>query len=200
MSKSRLRNEVKRVTARQLEDKVVYANSGGHGLLAKLEEMTTAIERLNAKDEETTTAIERLTAETTTAIERLTAEDEQKTTAIERLTAKDEQKTAQLKEHQNEVTLLKGQVGRLIQSSEGYRAIRRRFLDVYQRDIKGIKEFKGSKAIQTGNLRALEGDALGDAVLFNHDGRSDSYLYRELYGLDFEQVLNFRMYTDDLLC
>ena len=189
MSKSRLRNEVKRVTARQLEDKVVYANSGGHGLLAKLEEMTTAIERLNAKDEETTTAIK-----------RLTAKDEETTTAIEHLTAKDEQKTAQLKEHQNEVTLLKGQVGRLIQSSEGYRAIRRRFLDVYQRDIKGIKEFKGSKAIQTGNLRAHEGDALGDAVLFNHDGRSDSYLYRELYGLDFEQVLNFRMYTDDLLC
>lgn len=163
LSKSRLGDEVERVTVRQL-DKLVYANSGGHGLLAKLEEMTTAIERLTAKDEQKTMQL------------------------------KEHQN--EIKEHQNEITSLKGQVGRLIQSSEGYLAIRRRFLDVYQRDIKGNEELKGSKAIQTGNLGAHEGDALGDAVLFEHDGRSDRRLYRELYGLDFGQVLEFRMYTD----
>ena len=78
----------------------------------------------------------------------------------------------------------------------------RRFLDVYKRDIKGIEELKGSKAIREGNLIAHEGDALGDAlgdaVLFDRDQRTDRSIYRELYGLEHQQVLDFRTYTDGL--
>ena len=52
--------------------------------------------------------------------------------------------------------------------------IRRRFLDTYQRDIKGKEELlKGSKAIRLGNIKAHEGDALGDATVFARDKRSD---------------------------
>ena len=45
---------------------------------------------------------------------------------------------------------------------------------------------------------AHEGDALGDAVLFDRDHRTDRSIYRELYGLEYEKVLAFRTYTDDL--
>lgn len=61
-----------------------------------------------------------------------------------------------------------------------------------------MEELKGSKAIREGNIIAYEGDALGDAMLFDRDQRTDRSIYRELYGLDYQQVLDFRTYTDGL--
>ena len=61
-----------------------------------------------------------------------------------------------------------------------------------------MKELKGSKAIREGNLIAHEGDALGDAVLFDRDQCTDRNIYRELYGLDHQQVSEFRTYMDGL--
>ena len=101
-------------------------------------------------------------------------------------------------EHQKEILSLKSHVRLLTQYSEGYLSIRRRFLDVYKREIKDMEELKGLKAIREGNLIAHEGDALGDAVLFDLDYRTDKGIYRELYGLDYKQVLDFRTYTDGL--
>ena len=62
-------------------------------------------------------------------------------------------------EHQKDIIALEGQVGRLIQASEGSTAI------------------------------AHVGDALADAFLFDQDNRSDTWLYRDLYGLEYRQVL-----------
>ena len=101
-------------------------------------------------------------------------------------------------EHQKEISSLKSHGRTLAQCSEGYLSIRRRFLDVYKRDIKDMEELKGSKAIREGNSIAHEGDALGDAVLFDRDQRTDLRIYRELYGLEYKQVLAFRTYTDGL--
>lgn len=83
-------------------------------------------------------------------------------------------------------------------TSEGYLSNRRQLLDEYKRDIKAMKELKGSKTIREGNLIAHEGDALGDAIVFDRDQRTDRRIYRDLYGLDHKQILNFRTYTDDL--
>ena len=109
-------------------------------------------------------------------------------------------KTSQIDEHQKKILSLESRVRLLVQSSEGYLSIRRRFLDKYKRDVKAIGELKGSKAIREGNLTAYEGDALGDAVLFDRDQRTDRGIHRELYGLDHEQVLDFSTYTDCLIC
>ena len=121
------------------------------------------------------------------------------------LMARDEKRASQISEHQKQISehqkqisSLESRVSLLTQSSEGYLSIRRRFLDVYKRDIKAMEELKGSKAIRKGNTIAHEGDALGDAMLFVRDQRTDRSIYRELYGLDFQQVLDFRMYTNDL--
>ena len=79
--------------------------------------------------------------------------------------------------------------------------IRRRFLDTYQRDIKGKEELlKGSKAIRLGKIKAHKGDALGDATVFARDKRSDQMLYQELYGLTSDKVLYFGMYENGFLC
>ncbi|MCJ1223923.1 hypothetical protein MMC12_000566 [Toensbergia leucococca] len=50
---------------------------------------------------------------------------------------------------------------------------------------------------QQGNQKAHHGDALGDALVFDRDKRSDRRLYRELYGLSYEQVLTFHSATVD---
>lgn len=115
---------------------------------------------------------------------------------IKIVTSKYEGSARQIDEHQKQIVSLEGRVGRLTQSSEGYLLIRRRFLDVYKRDIKTMKELKGSGAIRRGNLIAHQGDALGDAMVYDRDHRTDASLYRELYGLDYNQVLDFRTYTD----
>ena len=65
-------------------------------------------------------------------------------------------------EFDRQILSLKGQVERLDQSSES---------DVYQ---------------------TQEGDALADAFLFDHDQRSDTDLYRELYGLEHRKVLELQ--------
>ena len=109
----------------------------------------------------------------------------------ERMTEQIEKLRMQTEELQKEITSLERHSGRLIESSESYLSDRRRFLDVYRRDVKGEEVLQGSKAIREGNGRAHEGDALGDAMLFDRNHRSDRMLYRELYGLDHTQVLEF---------
>lgn len=46
-----------------------------------------------------------------------------------------------------------------MQSSDNYLGIRRRFLEVYQRDVKG-EGARDPEAIRQGNIIAHEGDAL----------------------------------------
>ena len=115
------------------------------------------------------------------------------------LMARDESRKSQVEQVAKRVSSLEITVRRLTRSSEGYLSIRRRFFDVYKRDIMAVEELKGSKAIQEGNMLAHEGDALGDAVLFDNDQRTDKRVYRELYGLDHEQVLSFGTSTNGLM-
>ncbi|KAL9608937.1 MAG: hypothetical protein Q9167_006260 [Letrouitia subvulpina] len=122
---------------------------------------------------------------------------------LDLLIAKEETSQTKLSKHDmmfaemdRRIASLEGRVRVLTQSSEGYLTIRRTFLEVYKRDIRGTEMTKGSKAIQEGNRIALVGDALGDAQLFQHDQRTDRALYRELYGLEYTQVLEYRVESD----
>ena len=156
--KSRLRDEAEQVTIGETENNIVFANTGGFGVLEGLEQIKRDIKILMAKDDKMTSHIEEL---------------------------------------QQNVSYLESRVGCLVQSSEGYLSIRRRFLEVYKRDVK-MEKPENSKANQEGNIVAHEGDALGDAALFQRDQRTDRSTYRELYGLEYQQVLDFSTYTDGL--
>ena len=81
---------------------------------------------------------------------------------VDELDGKIEERTRHNKELERQILSLNGQVERLVRSSES---------DVYQ---------------------TKEGDALTDAFLFDHDQRSDTDLYRELYGLDHRKVLELQ--------
>ena len=89
------------------------------------------------------------------------------------------------------------QVRKLGSTSHGYLAARRRFLETYERDVKGDTTYDGPgpSPIAQGNPRAPGGDAVTDAVVYQADGRTDRSLYRELYGLDYREVLQHGMFN-----
>ena len=81
---------------------------------------------------------------------------------VDELNGKFEERKRQKEDLERQLQSLNSQVDRLIQSSKG---------DVYE---------------------TKEGDALTDAFIFEHDQRSDTDLYRELYGLDHRKVLELQ--------
>ena len=81
---------------------------------------------------------------------------------VDKLNEKFEERKRQEEDLERQLQSLNSQVDRLIQSSKS---------DVYETN---------------------EGDALTDALIFEHDQRSDTDLYRELYGLDHRKVLELQ--------
>lgn len=96
-----------------------------------------------------------------------------------------------LESHKLELEFLNPCMDTLWQLSERYLDIRRRFFDIYRRDIKHPKEKKSMKAIRDGNAAAHNSDAMADAILFECNKNTDWTTFRELYGLDADQVLYY---------
>ena len=87
---------------------------------------------------------------------------------------------------------LQGQVTDLTSISQGYLDIRMRFLDNYNKKVKRDPAFQQTPAIEIGNQRAHGGDARVDAALFRDQKRPDDpETYKELYGVDHSQALEF---------
>ena len=89
---------------------------------------------------------------------------------------------------EGDVSTLEGRVHTLTDSSEGYRAIRSRFLDTFRRDVRGETSYGGTETIKQGNLRAHGGDCLADASLYTIGRRHDPDLLVDVYGLDHNQI------------
>lgn len=98
----------------------------------------------------------------------------------------------ELESHKRQLAFLNSRTDTLRQLSDGYLDIRRRFFDIYRRDRKHPKEKKSTKTIRDGNAAAHDGDAVADAFLFERDKRTDRTTFRELYGLEADQVLQYR--------
>ena len=103
----------------------------------------------------------------------------------------------EITEIRKEITSLNSRLRQLQDSPDNYLPIRKRFLEVYQRDVKG-GEVQDPKAIQQGSIVAHQGD-LGDAILYHRNTRQDRSLYRKLYGLDYLQVLEYCIDQNRLL-
>ncbi|KAI9787957.1 MAG: hypothetical protein M1816_007357 [Peltula sp. TS41687] len=95
-----------------------------------------------------------------------------------------------------EVGTLTTEVEVLREASIGYRQIRNRFLDVYQRDVIGDPDARWTKPIGLGNAAAHNGDAVVDAYLYQLGERQDTTLFVEIYGLLPEKVLSLRRSGD----
>jgi len=75
-------------------------------------------------------------------------------------------------------------------TSEEYFMIRKRFLDVYRRDILKEAEAQGTQAIKDGNRAAHHGDAVGDASLYEFGLREDEFLLFDIYGFSAREILS----------
>ncbi|KAI4107971.1 MAG: hypothetical protein L6R37_001253 [Teloschistes peruensis] len=76
--------------------------------------------------------------------------------------------------------------------SPRFLAVRRRFLDVFERELLHFPApwvHTGNAGINSANDMAHGGNAVADALVFEMDHRRDFYTYRMLYGLDHVQVL-----------
>lgn len=93
-------------------------------------------------------------------------------------------------EDRSRILSLENHVDLLKSTSEAFFVIRRRFFETYYRDAKNQK-VQGSADIRQSNALAQEGNAFGDAELFDRDHRTDRSIYRELYGLEYSQVLEY---------
>ena len=103
----------------------------------------------------------------------------------------------QIKDHKDHIADLTAKVRDLTETSQGYLDIRARFLNVYQRRRGNLNE-QQREEIEKGNWRAHSGDAAVDAKLYREPGRADGEVFQELYGIQFEQVLNLGTFSRDV--
>jgi hypothetical protein len=89
---------------------------------------------------------------------------------------------------QTQITSLEHHVTDLTLSSEGYRKLRDRFLNVYRRDMLENTDRQGYKKISEGHKAAYHGDAIADASLYTSGRRVDERILTELYGLTANQI------------
>lgn len=83
--------------------------------------------------------------------------------------------------------------------SPRFLAVRRRFLDVFERELLHFPApwvHTGNAGINSANDMAHGGNAVADALVFEMDHRRDFYTYRMLYGLDHVQVLELCKYRN----
>ena len=103
------------------------------------------------------------------------------------INARQDQKIAGLGQR---VADLDAQVNVLKGTSEGYFMIRKRFLDVYRRDILKEAEAQGTQAIKDGNRATHHGDAVGDASLYEFGLREDEFLLFDIYSFSAREILS----------
>lgn len=93
-----------------------------------------------------------------------------------------------------EVETLRSQVQDLTKVSEGYLSIRRRFFETYKRQYTDSPP--NQTRINAGNAAAHYGDVSTDAFLFKKDKRGDRSLFIEIYGIDFDVVVEYGEYSN----
>ena len=107
---------------------------------------------------------------------------------------------SQMAEIDGSIISLKSRARTLTATSPEYLNIRRQFIDVFKKKNnlrnEGHEQDIAVQEITPGTIPAAHGgDALADALLYRQDARTDWSIYRELYGLEFDQVLEFGRYT-----
>lgn len=80
--------------------------------------------------------------------------------------------------------ILKSAYRYLTTALERISGYRKRFFDIYKRDIKYLKENNLTKTIWNSNAAIYDGDIVVDVFLFEYDKKTDRTTFRELYDLD----------------
>ncbi|PUU82432.1 hypothetical protein B9Z19DRAFT_1120757 [Tuber borchii] len=101
-------------------------------------------------------------------------------------------KDAELATLKEEVSELKASQQLLKLTTIDYKRVRGRFVSVYKRDVLKIRTAWDKLIIDSGNVRAHEGDALIDALLYEYNtigARPDFFVFVQLYGMNPQEVV-----------
>ena len=157
--KNHLASEVNELQLGGYGEKVVYANPMGFSLLGEIEDLKN-----NARTTEG----------------RLRGLEAQR---------RGEESRQELEAAKLKVEELEGRNRELVALSEGFLKIRRRYFEVYKRDV---RKSEWSPAIRNiGNDAAHEADVFIDAIMFKRDQRKDNTVFVELYGLYPLAILDY---------
>lgn len=177
-----MRKDIDDVTVKENEESRTYANPAGHRFDKELKEMNGKLDALlesSAKHSE--------------SIASLKAKNAVQESLNDSLVVKNT-----VQESVNES--LSTRVSQLQILSNGFKEIRQRMFTVYKRDIKGQSHLSRPRSIVAGNAHAHDADALTDARLLHEDPFwQDRSTYVELYGLQYDDVLAYRTYTDHVM-
>ena len=94
---------------------------------------------------------------------------------------------ARIATQESTIALLLGLVTDLTTSHDAYKALRNRFISTYKRDVLINQTETDRRILAAGITLTDEGDAVGDALLYQLVGpgaRRDYFVFKKLYGLD----------------
>ena len=199
--KTHLKQEAEMVTTRP-ENRLVYANTRGFGILERLELLARQLEEMRNESRESKSEINELRSETKglrsesraskSEINELRSESRASKNAIAELRNEKQELQNQVATQDQNLVALEGRVTDLTFISEGYLQIRMRFLDNYNKSIKRDRAYEYTTSIEEGNARAHGGDAVVDATLFRDNRRPwDPDTFEDLYGVSPSVALGY---------
>ena len=195
--KSHLKEEADTVATKP-ENSLVYANVRGFSVLDNLENFIKKVDAQARELKDQRLRIEELTKESQREIGELNSAARVFRNRIEMLESEAEESKTKIDTQDNNLLDLEGRVTDLTLISEGYLTIRMRFLDIYNKKVKRDPAFQQTPEIEAGNMRAHDGDARVDALLFRDQRRTkDPGTYKELYGVDHSKTLEFGTYIEN---
>ena len=93
----------------------------------------------------------------------------------------------ELKAEHRRVNERYGKFEAMVKALEPYGDIRKRFLEVYRRDVLMDITEEGRKKIHQGNEVAHHGEVIADTALYSSFQREDEETLTKIYGLDRER-------------
>ena len=188
--KSHLKEEANTVAAKP-ENSLVYANVRGFSVLDDLENFKRELKDQRLQLENRIEALE-------SEAQKSQNEARGSKNRIEALESEARESKTKIDTQDHNLLALQDRVTDLTLISEGYFAIRMRFLDIYNKKVKRDPAFQQTPEIESGNMRAHDGDAKVDATLFRDQKRpKDPKTYKELYGVDHSKTLGFGTYIEN---
>ena len=189
--KSHLKQEAETVTTKP-ENRLVYANTRGFGIMETLEHLTSQLEELKKESRSEIKELKNENRESRSEIKVLKDENRGSRSKIMELEEKAKKSKEKALTQDRNLLALEGRVTDLALVSEGYFEIRMRFLDNYKKKINNHPDFQTTESIEAGNARAHRGDAAVDAILFREEKRpQDPKTFEELYGMDHSDALAY---------
>ena len=199
--KSHLKEEADTVATKP-ENRLRYANGAGFSILEKLDHMALELEKFKKESQSEKRASKKLiealengVRKSKNQIEALENGVQVSKNQIEALESEAQESKTKSATQDTSLAALETRVSDLTLTSQGYLDIRMRFLDNYNKKVKHNSAFQHTLAIEAGNRRAHEGDAVTDATLFREEEggekrREDPETYRDLYGVDHSMTLD----------